>query len=312
MPVAITPLGLGRTRRTDASPQVTINGTGFSGTPGQNQVFMGGSLATIVAESTTQITFTLPAPFSLDLLIVRSIHAPVVVVNLDTGERSTDAWVWLQGTLEEVSDDVIDTAIPGPFELTAFPENPGRFEARDMQRLASLIESLINDLSDGNVLAHDGTKLAEPTGLKGSGGGQVLQVDVAEPTKLKWGFALDALLPFGGTISFPFTVGDLLAGSDALGAVPSFSAGVDNWALDDGTLDLITLRNRVSGGSLLDRVRVLVNGVQQYDSGAGLAATNYSQVISVAVSKGDTVRLEATKSGGGGIALVGGIRLLVD
>ena len=313
MPVLISPLGLGDARRTDAAPQVTINGSGFSPTPGQNQVFMSGSSATIVAEGATQITFNMPAPFSLDLFTVRSIHVPVIVVNLDTGETSTDAYVWIPGDLDEVADDVIDTPNPGPFEFTGLPENPFRFEARDMHRLATLIEAMINDVSDGNVLAWDGSKLAEPANLKGSGGGQVLVVDIAEPTDLKWGFKLDAFLEFGATISTPFTIGNLNANGSQNTGTPFGGVGTQAWALDDGTLDLISLRNRTSGGDTLDRVRVLVNAIQVFDSGAGLGAGNYSAVINVPVVKKDLIQLECTKTGGaGGIALVGGIRLLVD
>ncbi|KKK90729.1 hypothetical protein LCGC14_2720080, partial [marine sediment metagenome] len=251
MPVSVVPLGLGRVRRTDASPHITINGTGFSAA--NNAVFVGGSVAPPITQGVTQITVDLPAPFSLDLFDVRSIFVPVVVVNNDTGETSDEAWIWIKADLDEAADERLDTSIPGPFEFTGSPENKIRFEARDMQRLSTLVEAITVDVQAGNVLAWDGTKIVEPAGLKGSGAGQILVVDVAEPSDLLWGFKLDAFLHFGGTISLPFVSGDLIAGGGALVAVPSFGPGVANWALDDGTLDLITLRNRTSGGSLLDR-----------------------------------------------------------
>ncbi len=307
MPVTISPLGLGRTRRTNPSPQVTINGTGFSAA--NNSVFVGGSSAAPIVQGVTQITVNLPAPFSLDILDVRSIFVPVIVVNNDTGETSDEAWIWIKGEAEEVADDVIDTAIPGPFEVTSAPEVPSRFEARDMQRLAALIESLLV-LSPGNVLAWDGSKVAEPAGLKGSGGGQVLLVDAAEPTDLRWGFKLDAFLKFGRTLNASQVL-NLIACQSQL-AFPG-SAGDENWAFDDGTLDLIDLKGRASGGGTIVLVRVLVDGVQQFTSGA-ISVINYTQAINVAVTQGQRVELEVTAgpTAFSAIAVVGGIRLLVD
>lgn len=308
MPVAISTLGLNRVRRTDPAPQLTVNGTGFSAA--NNSVFVSGSLAAIVAQGATQITFNLPAPFSLNVFDVRSIHVPILVVNNDTGETSTEAWTWIKADPVEVADERIDTAIPGPFEITSAPEVPDRFEARDMQRLAALVESLTVDVQAGNVLAWDGAKLAEPAGLKGSGGGQILRVDLAEPTGLAWAFNVDAFLKFGRSLAAS-QVSNLIACQSQL-AFPG-AAGDENFALDDGTLDLISLKGRASGGGTVVLVRVLVDGVQQYTSGA-ISVINYSQAISVAVTKGQRIQLQVSAGpvALSSIALTGGIRLLVD
>jgi len=60
-------------------------------------------------------------------------------------------------------------------------------------------------------------------------------------------------------------------------------------------------------------VRVLVDGVQQYTSGA-ISVINYSQAISVAVTKGQRIQLQVSAGpvALSSIALTGGIRLLVD
>jgi hypothetical protein len=253
----------------------------------------------------------LPPPFTFGFIPdVRSIHVPVLVVNNDTGEVSTEAFAWIKADLDEVADERIATPIPGPFEVTAAPESPDVFEARDMHRLAALIESLLVDVSAGNVLAWDGAKLAEPTGVKGGGGGQVLTVDLAEPTSLKWAFELDAWLQFGVTVSSGLTL-NMIANGD--GTSFAGSPGRENWALDDGTLDLVSWRGRSSGGGTIVLARVLVNGVQQFTSGA-ISVFSYTQAINVPVLKGDKVELELTCSVGLGhaVACVGGIRLLVD
>ncbi len=311
MPVEITTLGLNRVRRTDPAPQLTVNGIGFSAA--NNSVFVSGSLATIVVQGATQITFNLPPPFTFGFIPdVRSISVPILVVNNDTGETSTEAFTWIKADLNEVADERIATAIPGPFEVTSLPEVPSRFEARDMQRLAALVEALVLDIEPGNVLAWDGAKLAEPAGLKGSGSGQVLSVDLGEPTGLRWGFKLDAWLAFGGTVAQtgPVTA-NMVAGGDS--GPFAGTPGTENWALEDGALDLISWRGRSSGGGTIVLARVLVNGIQQFTSGA-ISVINYSQAIAVPVLKGDTVELELTSSLGLGnaVAIVGGIRLLVD
>lgn len=301
-------MGLGRVRRTDASPQITINGSGFSAA--NNSVFVGGSSATPISQGVSQITVDLPLPFSSSIFALRSIHVPVVVVNDDTGEVSDEAWIWIKGDLDEVADEVVDTAIPGPFEATGIPQVADRFEARDMQRLATLIEALLFDVSDGNVLAWDGSKLAEPAGLKGSGAGQVLEVDLGESTGLLWHFRLDAWLRFGGVVSTGQTANLNAAGVQ----FATIGGGVDdNWALDDGTLDLVSIVGRSSGGGTISLVRVLVNGGEAFNSGA-LATISYHNAISVAVSEGDVIEVEVTGAGPGGsaVALVGGVRLLVD
>lgn len=308
MPVVIDIESLHRTRRDDPAPEVTINGTGFSAA--NNSVTVGGSPAALISQGVTQVTFNLPFPFASDIDLLRSIHVPVIVSNDDTGEASDDAWIWIKAERDEAADELVDEAIPGPFEITSAPEAPRRFEARDMQRLAALIEALLFEIGDGNVLAWDGTKLAEPAGLVGSGAGQVLLVDAGEPTSLRWAMRLDAFLKFGVTVSNGATV-LAIAGNGSQN--PAGSPGRENWALDDGTLDLISFRGRSSGGGTVTLVRVLVAGVQQFTSGA-IAVFSYSQAINVPVTKGDKVELEVTCSVGLGhaVALVGGIRLLVD
>lgn len=312
MPVSITNLGLGRVRRTDPSPQATINGTGFSAA--NNTVFVSGSVAPIVVQGVTQITFDLPAPFSLDLFEVRSIHVPVWVTNNDTGETSTRAYLWIKGDADEVADERLDTAIPGPFEITSLPEAPDRFEARDMHRLTELIEALTVDVEPGNVLAWDGAKLAEPAGLKGGGAGQVLQTDLGEPTRFKWGFKLDMVMRFGGTIPIGVPGFATLVASGSIVNDATLFFGKENWAVEDGTIDLITLAGTSVLGGLLDRVEIVRGGLPAFDSGAGLATVDYQQAVSVAVTKGQKIELRCYVTGGLGSswAGVGGLRQLVD
>ena len=290
MPVVIQPLGLGRERRAGAggSP-VVINGSGFSAVPAMNTVLVGGISAPIVAESSTQITFNYPVPFSLDDPLFRDLHAKIEVINLTTGEKSGAAWVFIPADDTEVADAPLDSALPGPFAQLG-NERPRFLEAVDAERLAALIESFTRDIQPGNVLAWDGTKVAEPAGLKARGVGSLLQVDLAEATSLKWGLLMDVMLPFGGR----FNAGTVLL--DANGN-PEMTAGgpSEQWVLADGTLDLISVDPNLASGTL-DRVRLLVDGAQVFDSGVGLALTTpFSAVIAVAVTAGSFVELEITK-----------------
>ena len=293
---AITP------QRIRGSAQVRIDGTGF-GTATNNDVLVGGSSASIVAESTTQIDFTLPFIYAIG--IIRDVHVLCQEVNLTTGE-SAFFWLRIKADVNEVADWVLESAIPGPLELlrSGGDDRPRYFEAKDMERLASLVEAWTKDVAAGQVLSFDGTGIDEPGGTPAAG--SVLLVDLAEATDLRWALAQSAMLPFGGSVPAAPTL--LVADGDQTAVAAT--GETEGWAPAAGTIDLGSLLVK-SAGPTLDRVRILVNGAPAYDSGAGLGFGNngvWAVNPAVVVAKGDRVELEATALGGA-VTVVGGLRI---
>ena len=299
MPVTITDFTPSRVR---GFTPITVNGSGFSAVPGQNVVTVGGISATISVEGPASITFALPLVFAIG--IIRNVHTPLQVQNLSTGEISTSRYLWIKDTVAGVAAYglAIPAPIPGPLENTA-EERPFFYEAVDFFHLNALVELLVKDPPVGQVLSSNGTGLRYPGGTPGGGG--VLTADPAEDSGLRWAQQQDVTLPFGGQVPFFNTF--LVAGGSQLDTI---TTNEDSHAISvDGTLDLGWLLWKGTG--TLDRVRVRVNAVQVYDSGAGLAVPNlgvWSQALALPVVQGDLVQVLASPIGGTG-QTVGGLRL---
>jgi len=284
---------------------VVIDGTGFSAVPFDNDVTVGGIPAAIVAESAIQITFTMPFLFQIGILT--DAHVQVVVTNFTPATpESGRAWFRVQEDADEIADRVIASAIPGQFELVGTDsDRPRYFEAKDMEKLAALIETWTRDLDPGQILAADANPaVSEPGGTPGLGA--ALLVDLAEATNLRWSQEQDAMLPFGSDVPAAATL--LVADGDL--TLAAGAGGTEQWAPTAGTVNLIWLLVK-SAGPTLDRVRLLVEGVSVFDSGAGLALGNnavFSANPAAVVAQGDRVEIEAT-SAGGATQVVGGARL---
>lgn len=130
MAANITDIEPGRGR--DGDTGVTITGTGFSGTPGQNTVTVDGQTATITSESTTSIEFTVPSAITEDQWV------DVQVTNDDDSTTSTRKW-WSK--LNETALDTVSLPgqIPGPFEDDV-SETATVAEAKDYERAVTLLE----------------------------------------------------------------------------------------------------------------------------------------------------------------------------
>ena len=301
MAIQIDAITLDRWNLNDGN--VVIDGSGFGALPANNDVRVSGNGATIVAASPTQITFTMPFIFTLGF--VSDVHAIVQVENTTTSEFAV-RFMRVKGTPAEVGDQVIDAPVPGPLEVPSSPQVPVTGEARDMERLAALIESFTRDLSQGDVLAWDGTKVDTPGNNVGAG--QALLVDLAESTDLRWSHQQDVVLPFGGTVAAAAVL--LIADGDRTATV----GGTEGWAPAAGTIDLAWLLVKEVGADTLDRVRILVNSIAVFDSGVGLGIVNdgvFTATPALTVASGDLIELEASRTGVT-IDVIGGLRLVLD
>lgn len=270
---------------------VVLVGTGFDPATFNNDVEVDGSFATVTVASAVSLTFTLP--FSLTSGATRDTHLRCSCFNFPSGEKAY-FWLRIKADVEEVADDSLPLAVPGPLEPPA-EVRPRYAEAKDMEALSAAMEALLSDSEDGQVLACVGASIDEVGGDPAGGG--VLLADAAEPTGLRWSKAdMGLSLPFGGAC--PAAANNLAAGGDNAAAVGG--TDTEHAASAAGTVDLLSLLVK-SGGATLDRVRLIVNGSSAYDSGAGLGLGNnahFTAAPGASVAAGDLVEVECTSAGG--------------
>ena len=290
-------------RRMRGSATVVLTGTGFNPVLAQNDVTVSGSGATVVAASAVSVSFTLPFLYSFG--IIRDIHALCKVTNLANQEAAL-FWIRIKANVDEVGAEVLAHAVPGPFEtLGAGTDRQRYLEAKDSERVTSLIDALVRDGAAGQILAGTGSGMGDPGGAAGQGG--FLVADAAQATGLRWSKADLALtFPFGGAC--PAAATKLVAGGD--NAAATGGSNTEHGAAQAGSVDLVWLLVK-SAGPTLDRVRLLRSGTAVFDSGAGLGLGNNATFVgapAAAVSQGHRLELEATALGGA-VNLVGGLRL---
>lgn len=281
---------------------ITVTGTGFSATPGQNEVLVSGISATITLESAVSITFQLPALFALG--IINNVSVGVQVVNLDNNEASDTRYIWVKDSIAGVAAYglAIPSPIPGPAENTN-EERPFFYEAIDFFKLNALVEVLVKNLAVGQVLTSAGPGLRYPGGVPGLG--RVLEADPAQDGGVRWAPQQDVTLEFGGQVPASNTF--LVANGTQLDVAGSGST--IHAAPVAGTID----RGWVlwKGAGTLDRIRILQNGAPILDTGPGLGVpplVGISAVLAVPVAQGDEIQIEASPLGPGG-QMTGGVRL---
>ncbi len=130
MAAIITSVTPGRGR--DGDTGIDINGTGFSGTPGQNTVTVDGQAATVTADTTTKVTFTVPSGITLNR------HVLVQITNDDDATTDSRFW-WSKDSVANLRTKSIPGQIPGPFENLA-SEAADIAEAKDYEELATFAE----------------------------------------------------------------------------------------------------------------------------------------------------------------------------
>jgi len=290
-------------RRARGNSQYTIDGAGYDALIANNDVVVAGSSGTVVAASPTQITFTLPFLFSFG--IVRGVFAPCQVINLVTGERA-NFWIRVKQTVAEVAARVLLNAIPGPLEVMGpGEEKPRIMEAKDAERLSTLLEAFLDSLPPSTIVGGTAPGLGSPSGLAGQGA--ALVADPAAAAGLRWDGAQSHALPFGGLVTVAATL--LVADGDQAAVT---AGDTEQWAAVGGTLSLLHLLVQ-SGGPTLDRARVLVNGAALFDTGAGLGIAALGVLLvnpALLLVAGDRVQVECTALGGN-VNVVGAVELSV-
>ncbi len=297
-------------QRGRAGETITIAGTGFS--PNNNNVRLDGTTATIVTENTTEIVITQPTTFN-----VTDGFAILQVNNFDNN-RVTEVPYWIKDAIADIEAGRLPDQEPGPEEFAAsvttgttgavtgaIVPDPTRAEARMWERMATMVDFLLRDtlVALGDMFVCDATGLTLLDGSSGSEvAGQRLIADSAASEGLRWGREVDADFPYGIQIAAA-TVTAVLMTANGINSVGPTGDG-DEWVVPlDGTIDGVYVyqQSSVPNTDRLDRVRILVNGSSDYDSGTGLSighrGRHFAGSLSIAVTAGQRIQLEVTKTG---------------
>lgn len=144
MALTVTAIDAPRGRSADS---VTITGTGFNATPGNNTVTFGGVSATVTGGSgTTSLTVTVPGGLGTD-----DFQVAVVVTNTGNGDTNsaTPRYFFVMKAITAYRNTHrIQAQQPGPNEVVAV-ESEKVPEAKDHERLAAYVEALKRDVLPG-------------------------------------------------------------------------------------------------------------------------------------------------------------------
>lgn len=291
------------TPRGRVADSVEILGTGFSAS--SNAVHFGGIAATVTVHSTTRVVATVPALLAV-ILPNAGQFVTLQVLNNGTGRLTQVPW-WYTRALADLLDDALPQALPGPLEVLD-QEDPERAQSKDYERLATLAELLTRDLltAEGDMFARDAAGLQRLPAAASKG--QVAVADSSQATGVRWGWAQDLTLAYGGQIASGTTTEQKLnPNGRKIDGVSTSEAGVPL----AGLLDLITVYQHSTAATTdrLDRVRVLKNGAQVYDSGTGVNKTHrelFQARVALSVAAGDRLELACTKTGTASAASLAG------
>lgn len=305
MPPVIDSVSPDRVRAGDV---ITVNGSGFAPVFGNNRVDIGGANATIVSESETQIICDVPGPVPSDVAV------RIVVSRTDSQEFSDPpALVWSADTLANLRTVSVPGQIPGPREAVDVTASvPDVQQAQDYERVTTFVEHQRGRLtSKGDIYTSDGStpvRLPMPAGA-----GMILTQDSSAPLgSVYMNPKRQITLLWGKEINIAASNdGPMVANGDS--SPTSVIDGEHGAAVSGTIVRLWVLVLTAGSGNTLDQVRVLVNGGVAYDSGAGLGLTvdgSHLATVTIAITVGDLVILEAFKLGAGSVMnLVGGLRI---
>ena len=282
-------------RRFRAGDSITITGSGFSAAFGVNRVNVNlGTPTTILSESDTVIVAEVPAGLPTNQQV------DVIVSRTDTQEGSLPFSAWSLASTDEMRDLDLPGQVPGPREAAHLDVDVKDIgQAIDYERTATHALRIANDIlsAAGDIFTSDGSL---PVRFPIGGGGAELHASSAEALDLHWHHA-SRWIPFRFGLETNATgteVGMVANGSP----IDTSTAGTEHGIPFDGELKHVAvLNNTMAVGDLLDRVRVMVNGGQVHDSGAGLnldAGESYVAALTVPVNSGDLLRILLTKGGG--------------
>jgi len=292
-------------KRGRSGETITIDGQGFSSN--NNSIRLDGTSCSIVSESTTRIVITQPATFN----VTRGFA--VLQVNNYDNNRVTEVPYWIKAPIATIEADRLPDQEPGAEEdATSYLDpdgdgtilsDPTKAEARDWERMATMVDFLLRDTLQGagDIFARDAAGL---TLLDASGedGGQRLVADSTQDQGMRWGHAADMDFPYGRRIPGATTTAVLMI---ANGNNTTTTAGqADEWvAPAAGIIDAVYVyqQSNLMSTDRLDRIRILINGVSKYDSGTGLLVGHRGRAfkgnLSVPISVGDRLQVEITKTG---------------
>lgn len=277
---------------------VLINGSGFDPDAGQNAVTFGGVPAGINTASPTQLQVVAPLGMAVDQ------HLAVVITNLTDATSATWYW-WSKDTVANTDAMLLRNKVPGHDEklrgLGRLIKNMAVAEGRFFERLATKIE-LVRDLlaAKGNFFSKAGGAIGvrqAPAGTSGqvfvSGvddtGGQFQD---RQCFTLQWGRLLDST-----------TLTDLME----QGSQDDFSGTLVNTVEivpQAGQLALLSVRERTSATSRVNRVEILVDGVVEYDvqngdpdfPGPGIRQESITFYPGIRVAQGALVEIRISRN----------------
>lgn len=266
MPAVVTKISPGRGR---PGALLTIEGTGFNVLVGQNQVTMGGVAAGINTASEEQLVVVAPAGMPVDQ------HVLVEVTNL-ADPPAASWWWWSKGTVASTAAMILRTKVPGYQErlrgLGRTIKNMGVAEARFFERLAAKIE-LIPDLlaAKGNFFSH----AAADQGLRQAAPGTAGQPFVSrlDASGGRFQNRVCATLQWGRILVTTPAPTDLLDGFCAVNGNDNDNPiangdSVYDVVPFDGVIGLLSLRERLSTTSRINRVEVYLDDVLAFEEEA--------------------------------------------
>lgn len=288
MAAAIERIAPGHGRSADS---ISLLGSGFSSTPGQNMVIIDGIGGVVTLDSATQVDVTVPGGVGIDRLV------EVLLTNLDDATQAL-WWWWVKDSTANLASKVLPVKIPFRDEIDKGLQNsdPRTAESKMFERYIAALELLAYDL----VNAKGALATMSTTGLRQVAAGVLGDVLssfasgavflVRESASLEWGRQIPAA-----------TVGPLLmeaGGVDTLQAV----VATEELVLKAGRIAIVSVFCRASAFSRVDTIEVLVNGavvttddvVAALGQGLGVGQSR-TFFPDLTVAQGDRVEVQLTK-----------------
>jgi len=289
-----------------AGDTVTILGGGFSPTPGQNQVMIGGVQASVTSETEYEVKATVP------YTLVSPQFVYVMLKRGDTQEVGNGFGAfWLNSPSSLFRLGPIPGQAPGSQleqnDLAA--EVPDTPLAKDYERYATAAEAVQGLLSKrGELLTSSGSAA---TTIEAAGSGMVLESRSTEGSGLRWVAPQRRITySWGGLVGT--SSGYLAAngtGASALGSGDWHGVPVQSEVVNI----TIYVQESVTGSALLNQFILYNNGSAIVTSGASLGLTEggyKSHNVSSDVYPGDILTVQVVPSGSAGsIRVVAGVAL---
>jgi len=285
VPAAIESVTPGRGR---SGAAVSLLGSGFSATPGQNVVTVGGLPAAVTADAVAQVDVTVPGGVATDQ------HLEVVLTNLDDASTST-WWWWSKATVLALATAVVPFKQPFVDEIDrAFPDDPRVALATQFERWAAKLELVPKDL----LILKGALFAGSSAGAVQVAPGLLGQVLSSLPSGAAFATRAPVTLQWGRFLAAATVAATLMeAGARDTEAVVQATEEVAVFA---GEIVSLSIFGSVAGFSRVMTLELLVNGVvvQTYlpRQGFGVGNNQYDTFFpGTAVAQGDRIEVRITK-----------------